>query len=81
LFELACFGFFAESAFMERVMAVKTLADKLLPIGLDLGATAIRMARFRPNEGNHNLIAATSADIPARKQADFLGDPASRGQA
>ena len=57
-------------------MAVKTLEDKLLPIGPGLGATAIRMARFRRNEGNHDLIPAASADIPARKQADFLGDQA-----
>ncbi len=52
-------------------MAVKMLKGKVLPIGLDLGTTAIRMAQFRQNEGNYDLLAAASADIPAEKQADF----------
>jgi type IV pilus assembly protein PilM len=56
---------------MERVMAVKMMKGKLLPIGLDLGTTTVRMAQFSQIEGNYDLIAAASADIPAEKQADF----------
>ncbi len=52
-------------------MAVKMLKGKLLPIGLDLGTTAVRMAQFRQHEGSYDMIAAASADIPAEKQADF----------
>jgi len=65
------FRFCAESAFMERVMAVKMMKGKLLPIGLDLGTTTVRMAQFSQTEGNYDLIAAASADIPVEKQADF----------
>jgi len=54
-------------------MAVKTkmLKGKLLPIGLDLGTTAVRMAQFSQYKGGYELVAAASADIPAEKQADF----------
>jgi type IV pilus assembly protein PilM len=52
-------------------MAVKMVKGKLLPLGLDLGTTAVRLAQFRQHEGNYDMIAAASADIPAEKQADF----------
>jgi type IV pilus assembly protein PilM len=52
-------------------MAVKMVKGKLLPIGLDLGTTAVRLAQFRQHEGSYGMIAAASADIPAEKQADF----------
>ena len=57
-------------------MAVKMVKGKLLPLGLDLGTTAVRLAQFRQHEGNYDMIAAASADILAEKQADFLGDQA-----
>ncbi len=52
-------------------MAVKTVKGKLLPIGLDLGTTAIRMVQFRQHQGSYDLVAAGSADIPDENQADY----------
>ncbi len=52
-------------------MAVKTVRGELLPIGLDLGTTAVRMVQFRRQGENYDLIAAGSADIPVEHQADF----------
>jgi len=52
-------------------MAVKTVKGKMLPIGLDLGTTAVRMVQFRQNQGSYDLVAAGSADIPEESQADF----------
>ena len=52
-------------------MAVKMVKGKVLPIGLDLGTTAVRMVQFRQRDGSYDLINAGSADIPAESQADF----------
>jgi len=52
-------------------MAVKTIKGKVLPIGLDLGTTAVRMLQLRQHEGSYDLLAAGSSDIPAESQADF----------
>lgn len=52
-------------------MAVKMMKGKLLPIGLDLGTTTIRMAQFSQIEGNYDLIATASTGIPPEKQAGF----------
>jgi len=52
-------------------MAVKMSKGKLLPIGLDLGTTAVRMVQLRQHEASYDLIAAGSADIPAESQGNF----------
>ena len=49
----------------------KMLKGKLLPIGLDLGTTTVRMAQFSQYKGNYELVAAASAEIPEDKQANL----------
>lgn len=49
----------------------KMLRGKLLPIGVDLGTTAVRMAQFSQYQGSYDLVAAVSADIPEQMQGSM----------
>lgn len=51
-------------------MALKIVRAKVLPIGVDLGTSAIKMAQIRVAEGGMELIAAGLAEIPPVCQAD-----------
>ena len=46
-------------------MSVKIVKGKILPIGVDLGSSALKVAQLRQVDGNHELLAAGCADVPA----------------
>ncbi|HLL88850.1 MAG TPA: pilus assembly protein PilM [Tepidisphaeraceae bacterium] len=49
---------------------------KLNPIGIDFGSDALRLAQVQVVDGEHKLVAAASADVPAHVRKD----PAARVQ-
>lgn len=51
-------------------MALKIVRAKVLPIGVDLGTSAIKMAQIRMAEGGIELIGAGLAEIPPACQVD-----------
>ena len=55
-------------------MALKIVRGKNLPIGADMGWSAIKLAQLRLAEGNYELVAADTEEIPR----DCRSDPAAR---
>jgi type IV pilus assembly protein PilM len=45
-------------------MAVKIVSGKILPIGVDLGTSSVKLAQLRETDGGHELVAAGMAEIP-----------------
>jgi type IV pilus assembly protein PilM len=60
-------------------MSLKIINGKVLPIGVDLGTTAIKMAQLRLTGDNIDLMAAAVAEMPPeagktpRGRMDFIG--------
>ena len=60
-------------------MAMKITRSKTLPIGVDLGTTAVKMAQLRTTGDDVELLAAGIVEVPRpvrkdlSKQLDFLG--------
>jgi len=54
-------------------MALKILKTRTLPIGIDLGTTAVKMAQLRCVQGQLALIAAGAAEVPP-SPADALDE-------
>lgn len=52
-------------------MGLKVVRGKTLPIGADLGSTAVKLAQLRRCESNFELLAAGSEDIPQDCRSDF----------
>jgi len=57
----------------ERIMALKIVRGKSLPIGVDIGTTAVKMAQLRSTEEDIELLAAGAAIVPTYCRED-LGD-------
>ncbi len=51
-------------------MPFKSLKTKTMPIGVDLGTSAVKMVQMRRNNGQTELFAAAHADVPS----DFRND-------
>jgi type IV pilus assembly protein PilM len=45
-------------------MAVKIVTGKVLPIGVDLGTSSVKLAQLRELDSGHELLAAGMAEIP-----------------
>ena len=62
------------------MMAWKVLKTRVLPIGVDLGSASVKMAQLRRWQGQLELTAAASADVPLacrdnhRLRMEFLAD-------
>ncbi|HUT01951.1 MAG TPA: type IV pilus assembly protein PilM [Phycisphaerae bacterium] len=52
-------------------MAVGIVKGTILPIGVDLGSSVVKLAQLREADGTFDLIGAGSADVPPRCQGDF----------
>ena len=52
-------------------MVLKVVKGRALPIGVDLGTGAVKMAQLRPCENDFELLAAGSQDIPLDCRGDF----------
>jgi len=61
-------------------MALKIVKGKNLPIGIDLGSSAVKLAQLRLLEDNYELLAAATEEIPPECRTDqdqrlaFIGD-------
>jgi len=51
-------------------MPIKIIKNRTLPIGLDLGSRMIKMAQMRLVEGNFELLAAESVELPPNCRQD-----------
>ena len=51
-------------------MPLKIVKGRNLPIGADLGSSTVRLAQLRLSEGQYNLLAADSKDIPPECRTD-----------
>ncbi len=52
-------------------MALKIVKGRTLPIGVDLGTSSVKLAQLRRADGEVELAAAASADIPRDSQDKF----------
>ena len=52
-------------------MGAKAIKGKVLPIGVDLGTSALKLAQLRELDGSHDLIASASADVPPECWGEF----------
>ena len=52
-------------------MAVKIIKGKMLPIGVDLGSSAVKLAQLRVTDSSYELIAAAASDVPPACRGDF----------
>ena len=51
-------------------MPLKIVRGKNLPIGIDLGSSAVKLAQLRLLEGNYELLAAATEEIPLECRID-----------
>jgi type IV pilus assembly protein PilM len=52
-------------------MATGVIKGKALPIGVDLGTSALKLAQLREANGSYDLIAVGSAELPPECRGDF----------
>ena len=52
-------------------MALRIVKGKVLPIGVDLGSSALKLAQLREVEGAYELTAAAAVDVPDDCQEDL----------
>jgi len=52
-------------------MAAGVIKGKVLPIGVDLGTSALKLAQLREANGSYDLIGAGSAELPHECRGDF----------
>lgn len=52
-------------------MGVKIVKGRVLPIGVDLGTSAVKMAQLRVAKDSYELVAAGSADVPGDCRQDL----------
>ena len=52
-------------------MAVRIVKGNILPIGIDLGSSSVKLAQLREAEGTYDLVAAGSTDLPVENGDDF----------
>ncbi|MHC4981935.1 MAG: pilus assembly protein PilM [Planctomycetota bacterium] len=55
-------------------MDLRIVRGKALPVGVDLGSSAVKLAQLKANDGGIDLLAIGEADVPR----SCLADPASR---
>ena len=52
-------------------MAMKIVKGRILPIGVDLGTSGVKLAQLREANGTHELVATAKVDLPPECRADF----------
>jgi type IV pilus assembly protein PilM len=52
-------------------MAMKIVKGRILPIGVDLGSSSVKLVQLREADGTHELIAAAAMDVPPECKGNF----------